>query len=254
MGLALAIAIAMAFVVAGWFFIRRLRAADYATRADAELIQLLEVRRSQLAAAGEQGSEQHDIALQAMARLTIEMKQRGLISPDFFVDDAVLARKLEGLAQDRYGRSVGEIRDLAAQGQPSALYQLATLLRAASESEVSMQYLAKAADAGDIDGQFALALALLGTEDEQEPEQAKAALTWLKIAADRGHDQARKALSGLMQTMPSITVQAAFRDARRRSGEQTTPSTWPLPGTRARAATSLFSVLLPRSARRKPRE
>lgn len=246
--------IAIGLAAAGWWFVRRAVRSDPSIKADADLERLLEVHKSRLAAAAGQGSEQHELALQDVARITVEMKQRGLLRPDSFVDEPLLARKLEGMAQHRYARSVSEIQRLAAQAQPAALYQLATLLRIAGEREIALKYLGKAARSGDADGQFALALALLGADDERESEQAKAALTWLKLAADQGHGQARKAMAGLMQSLPPITVQAAFRDARRRIEEQGPPSVSLPLAPRERALTSSFSVLLPRSARRKARE
>lgn len=250
----LALAIAIGLAAAAWWFVRRSLRSDPSMKADDHLAQLLEVHKGRLVAAAQQGSEQHELALQEMARITVEMKQRGLLRPDFFVDEPLLASKLENMAQHRHARSVQEIQDLAAQAQPAALYQLGTLMRVAGESEMALKYFRKAAKAGDSEGQFALALALLGAEGEEETENAKTALTWLKLAADQGHSQARKALSGLMQSLPPITVQAAFRDARRRIEEQGPPSvSLPLP-PRVRASTSPFSVLLPRSARRKARE
>ena len=250
----LAFVIAVGLGAAGWWFVSRSFRSDPSMKADADLTQLLEVHKGRLAAAAAQGSEQHELALQDVARITVEMKQRGLLRPDSFVDEPLLTRKLENMAQHRYARSVSEIQRLAVQAQPSALYQLATLMRVAGESEMALKYFRKAAKAGDAEGQFALALALLGAEDEQEADHAKAALVWLKLAADQGHGQARKALSGLMQSLPPITVQAAFRDARRRIEEQGPPSVSQPLEPRARAVTSPFSVLLSRSSRRKARE
>ena len=249
----LALFIAVGLAAAAWWFVRRSFRSDLAMRADGELTQLLEVHKSKLAAAAGQGSEQHELALQDLARVTVEMKRRGLLRPESFVDEPLLASKLENMAQHRYARSVSEIQNLAAQAQPSALYQLATLMRVASEGEMALKYFRKAAKAGDAEGQFALALALLGAEDEREADHAKAALTWLKLAADQGHGQARKSLSGLMRSMPPIAVQAAFRDARRRIEEQGPPSVSLPPAPRVRATTP-FAMLLPRSARRKARE
>ena len=246
-----ALAIAVSLAAAGWWFVRRAFRDDPSTMADADLMQLLEPHKSRLAAAAMQGGEQHELALQDLARITVEMKRRGLLRPESFVDEPLLAKKLENMAQHRYARSVSEIQQLAGQAQPSALYQLATLMRVAGESEMALKYFRKAAKAGDAEGQFALALALLGAEDEQEGAHARAALTWLKLAADQGHGQARKALSGLMQSLSPITVQAAFRDARRRIEEQGPPSVSLPLAPRAPASTSPFAVLLPRSTRRK---
>lgn len=250
----LALVIAVGLTAAAWWFVRRSFRSDLSMKADRDLTHLLEVHRGRLAAAAGQGSEQHEQALQDLARITVEMKQRGLLRPESFVDEPLLTRKLEDMAQHRYARSVSEIQNLAAQAQPSALYQLATLMRVAGEGDMALRYFRKAAKAGDAEGQFAFALALLGAEDEQEADNAKAALTWLKLAADQGHGQARKALSGLMQSLPPITVQAAFRDARRRIEEHGPPSVSQPLEPRARAAATPFSVLLPRSARRKARE
>lgn len=250
----LALVIAVGLAGAGWWFLRRSFRGHASIKADADLVRLLDIHKSRLAAAAGQGSEQHELALQDAARITVEMKQRGLMRPDSFIEEPLLTRKLEDMAQHRYARSVSEIQQLAAQAQPAALYQLATLMRVAGESEMAMKYFRKAAKAGDAEGQFALALALLGAEDEQEAEHAKAALTWLKLAADQGHGQARKALTGLMQSLPPITVQAAFRDARRQIEEQGPPSVSLPLEPRTRGSTSPLSILLPRSARRKARE
>ena len=249
----LALFIAVGLTAAAWWFVRRSFRSDLAMRADGELTQLLEVHKSKLAAAAGQGSEQHELALRDLARVTVEMKRRGLLRPESFVDEPLLTSKLENMAQHRYARSVSEIQNLAAQAQPSALYQLATLMRVAGEGEMALKYFRKAAKAGDAEGQFALALALLRAEDEREADHAKAALTWLKLAADQGHGQARKSLSGLMRSMPPIAVQAAFRDARRRIEEQGPPSVSLPPEPRVRA-TKPLAMLLPRSARRKARE
>lgn len=250
----LVLVIAVSLAGAGWWFVHRFVRGHASMKADADLARLLDVHKSRLAAAAGQGGEQHELALQDVARITVEMKQRGLLRPDSFIDEPLLTRKLESMAQHRYARSVSEIQHLAAQAQPAALYQLATLMRVAGEGEMALKYFRKAARAGDAEGQFALALALLGAEDEQEAEHAKDALMWLKLAADQGHGQARKALTGLMQSLPPITVQAAFRDARRRIEEQGPPSVSLPLEPRTRASTSPFSVLLPRSARRKARE
>ena len=192
----------------------RISRRDYSRSTDVELLRLRAVHKKRLAAAGIAGYEQYDAALAAMARLMSEMKRRGLVSDDQFVDDRVLQAKLEHAAQERYSRSVSEIQRRSSEAEPAALYQMGVLLGIAKEADVSTRYLAKAAVAGDAQGQFALALALFGAEDQQSPELEREAIAWLKIAADQGHGQARTALNGLLKSMPALTIQGAVWDAR----------------------------------------
>jgi TPR repeat protein len=173
------------------------------------------VQENRLAIAATAGAEQYDAALAAMARLMSEMKRRGLVSDYQFVNDRVLQATLEHVARERYSRSVSEIQRLSSEGEPAALYQMGVLLDIAKEADASQRYLAKAAEAGDAQGQFALALALFGAEDQQSPGREREAFRWLKVAADQGHGQARKALNGLLRSMPSLTIQGAVLDARR---------------------------------------
>jgi len=193
----------------------RILRRDCSRSTDGELVRLRAVHENRLAAAAMAGGEQYDAALAAMARLMSEMKRRGLVSDYQLVNDRVLQAALEHAARERYSRSVSEIQRLSSEGEPAALYQMGVLLGIAKEADVSRRYLAKAAAAGDAQGQFALALALFGAEDQQSPEREREAFRWLKIAADQGHGQARKALNGLLKSMPSLAIQGAVLDARR---------------------------------------
>jgi hypothetical protein len=216
--------LALAFMVAVLLLIvlialRTLR-RDCSRSTDSELVRLSAVQENRLAAAAMAGGEQYDAALASMTRLMSEMKRRGLVSDHQFVNDRVLHATLEHAARERYSRSVSEIQRLSSEGEPVALYQMGVLLGLANEADVSRRYLAKAAAAGDAQGQFALALALFAVEDQQSPQQEREAFRWLKIAADQGHDQARKALNGLLKSMPGLTIQGTVVDARRWSRSQ----------------------------------
>src|SRR5215207_3255462 len=114
----LALFIAVGLTAAAWWFIRRSFRSDLSLKADGELALLLEVNKTKLAAAAGQGSEQHELALQDIARVTVEMKKRGLLRPESFVDEPLLTSKLENMAQHRFARSVSDIQNLAAQAQP----------------------------------------------------------------------------------------------------------------------------------------
>ena len=213
----------------------RILRTDYSRKTDAQLVRLRVVHTNRLAGAAKAGSNQYEAALTALGRLMSEMKRRGLVSDDHFVNEPVLLATLEHAARERYSTSVGEIQRRSSEGEPAALYQLSVLLGIAKELDVSRLYLERAAEAGDAQGQFAFALALFGLEDEQSAQREREALTWLRIAAEQGHGQARMALNGLIKLMPRMTIQSAVWDARRWVRAQ---NTTPRPHNAPRVATA----------------
>jgi hypothetical protein len=202
--------------VAAWLLARLRTNRNYPQMKDAELIRLLDVQKRRLAAAGTVGCAEHDAALRRLGRLMDEVKRRGLVAADAFVHDPFTLQSLEHEAQDRFSRSVGEVQASAEQGDAAALYQLGVLFRLAWENQVALSFIAKAAEAGDAQAQFAWALALLGTEDEAGSERQQDALTWLRLAAAQGHAQAELAVAGLVKSLPATIVWPALRQARRR--------------------------------------
>jgi TPR repeat protein len=223
----LALAGTVWFAAALWLLARGLVAKDYATLKDVELIRLHGLQKKRLAAAGKAGAERYQAALERMGKLRFEMKQRGLVEADVFVDDRLTQDTLERAARQRYSRTVDEVRTLSAKGDPSALYQMGVLLRMSKENDMASRFIATAAESGDAQAQFAWALALLGAEDEPAHQRQADALTWLQIAAHQGHRQAQLALAGLLKSLPPAIVWAALREARRRIRQPGTPQVRP---------------------------
>lgn len=233
MELALLMLVAVSLGGVAWWV--RARRDDPGSLSDADLMDQVAVQQQRLARAGNAHPDRHDAALRRLARLTVLMKTRGLSAAASFVDEPLLQFKLEQIAHDRFASTVAGIQARASEGNPGGLFQLAVLLRAAHEGPIASTYLARAAEAGHADAQFALALETLGTEDDQESHRAREALTLLKSAADQGHEQARLAMSGLMQSLPPLAAQAALRAARRRGNA---PSIQPAPAAAASPGSS----------------
>lgn len=245
----LALLVVLWFLAALWPVARRLGAPDYRSMKDTELIRGYGVQKKRLAAAGRTDPDDYDATLARTGRLMTEMKRRGLIPADAFVDDHLTRGALDLVAFDKYSRSMDEVRLRSAEGDPAALYQLGVLFRMAKEQGAASGFMAKAAEAGDTDAQFAWALMLLGSQEEPEPARQHEALTWLRIAADQGHAQARLALAGLLKSLPAQIVWPALREARRRSkqaGLRLVPAAVP-PAIATAPAGALLRSRVPRS-------
>ena len=232
----LALAAALWLLTSLWLLARRLGVPDYPALREAELIGLHEAQEKRLAASTRTSSGRYQAALERAGRLTAEMKRRGLIDAAAWVHDPLTLQTLELQARQKYSRSLSEVQALSARGDPAALYQLGELFRLAREDDVALGFIARAAEAGDAQAQFAWALALLGAQDEPGPQRQRDALTWLRMAALQGHGQARLALTGLMKSLPAAIVWPALREARRRlkqSGPRALPSASPGAATAA---------------------
>jgi len=215
MELALLILAAVGLVAVTWW--AGMRRADPSAFNDARLARQWADYQKRLERAAHARPGQHDAVVRRMAPFAVAMKARGLVPGDHFPEEPLLQYKLEQVARERFASTVRGIRQLASQGNPAGLYQLAMLLRSVHEEEVASGYLQRAADAGHADAQFALALQTMGIEDGDEAGRATQSLTLLQAAANQGHEQARKAMAGLLKSLPPLAARAALRAARRRA-------------------------------------
>ena len=189
---------------------------DYTKKSDLELIQLLGLHKNNVSAASKTGHARHQVALERMSHLTAEMKKRGLIKQETTIEDPVLQRTLESVAQKQFSRSIKDIQTAAAGNDAQALYQMAMIFHISKETETSLKYMTKSAEAGYVDAQYALGWAYLqGTVKTGTEDKAMGALKWFKIASLQGHTDAGKALDVARKSVAEIDIKRAFEEADR---------------------------------------
>lgn len=152
-----------------------------------------------------------------MSTLTNEMKRRGLLAQDFTIEN----EQLDLYAKTTFSRGLDEIKLLAKANDPQALYQLGMLFYATKELTTALRYLLSSAEGDCADAQYALGWASLqgigATSDGKQvvPLDGRQALKWLKIAADRGHSEAGRAIQVATQSMSRSEIDLAFEEASR---------------------------------------
>lgn len=189
---------------------------DYTKKSDLELIQLLGLHKNNVSAASKVSHERHQAALARMSPLTAEMKKRGLIKEETTIEDPALQRTLESVAQKQFSRSIKDIKTAAAGGDAQALYRMGMIFHISKETETSLKYITKSAEAGYVDAQYALGWAILQSNGKTGTEEkAVGALKWFKIASNQGHTEAGKALEVACQSVSKIGIKTAFEEADR---------------------------------------
>lgn len=189
---------------------------DYSKKTDLELIQLIGLHKNNVAAASKLGHKQHVAALQRMSALMNEMKSRGLVKQDTIPADPALQLVLGQLAQKQFSKSLNEIKDLATNNDPEALYQLAMIFHVAKEADTSLHYMKKSAESGYADAQYALGWTFLQNNGAKDMEDgAFLALKWFLIALEQGHAEAGKAVDVARKAVPETTFNIALHDAKK---------------------------------------
>lgn len=187
---------------------------DYSKKSDLELIQLLGLHKNNVNAASKVSYERHQAALTRMSPLTAEMKKRGLIKEENTIEDTALQRTLDLVAQKQFSKSVEEIKTAAAEGDAQALYQMGMIFHISKETETSLKYMTKSAEAGHVDAQYALGWAILQSNGKTGAEEKAArALKWFKIASNQGHTEAGKAVTLACQSLSKIDIKKVFEEA-----------------------------------------
>lgn len=191
--------------------VRFLAGRGCARMSETELAKSLALAGRRLAAAGAD-RERHEAALALSGRLMCEMKRRGMFAEHEFAPHDLLRAALERLAQERFGRSLLTIQQLARAADAAALYQLAVLFEAARERDTARRYLERSAQAGHPEGQFAMALSIFGAQDDLTPQRQQQGVSLLMLAARQGHVQAAKGLQGVSRLVqPSVVPLAAWQ-------------------------------------------
>jgi len=203
MSLTLLIGIAVLVLVFVIFFTNI--GGDYSKRTDQQLLDLWPLHENNVLAAKEVGPEAHDKALKKMATLTNEMKKRGLLKTDFTQNNVAL----DSVAKKLFSRGLDEIKSLAKLNDAAALYQLGMIFHFVKELDTSIRYLSDSANLGNPDAQYALGWAFM-TEGSGVACDACEGMKWLKIAAQLGHVEAKKALEVALSHFPKTEADAAF--------------------------------------------
>jgi hypothetical protein len=118
---------------------------------------------------------------------------------DFDTLNSLYSRGMSALAGRNYDEAVGLFRSAAAQGDPLAQYQMATLyyqgLGVNQDYETAALWYRRAAEQGNVDAQYSLGnMYLMG---EGIPQNDARARHWYKEAASQGHTSARHNLDNL---------------------------------------------------------
>lgn len=202
-----AIVIVIAVIVLIFILLFTNIGGNYTKKTDRQLLDLWSLHENNVRAAKIVGQEAHKKALDKMSTLTNEMKKRGLLKPDFTQENEAL----DSMSRKLFSRGLEEIKSLAKSNDAKALYQLGMIFHAVKEVNTSIQYIFESANLGHTDAQYALGSAFLN-EGNGVTRNACDAMKWLKIAAEQGHVDARKALDIVMKAFPN-EADAAFAEA-----------------------------------------
>lgn len=184
--------------------------ADYTKKTDQELLNLWPLHERNIKAAKAAGPNAYRAAIEKSSTLTNELKRRGLLAPDFTFENDVL----DSMAKKMFSKNIDNIRKLAKEKDPIALYQLGMIFHSIKENHTSIQYVSEAANLGNPDAQYALGWAFMTDGSGVTPSKASA-LMWLMIAADHGHDDAQKALGIAQKSSTSQEIATATSEAKK---------------------------------------
>lgn len=190
--------------------------ADYTKKTDQQLLSTWRLHEVNVNAARKVGPEKYKQAVEKMSTLTNEMKRRGLLPEDYTIENELL----DSYSRTKFSRSLDEIKVLANENDPQALYQLGMLFHSTKELTTAFRYLLKSAELNCPDAQYALGWAFLqgigvmSDGKDAVPLDGGQALKWLKVAADHGHSDAERAIKVATQSIPKAEIDLAFEEAR----------------------------------------
>ena len=242
MGIALVIGLTVLVAIFVIFFTNI--GGDYSKKTDQQLLDLWPLHENNVRAAKSVGREAHRRALEKKSSLAIEMKKRGLVKPDYTPE----SEALDSMSRKLFSRGLDEIKSLAKTNDKVALYQLGMIFRGVKELGTSIKYISDSANLGYADAQYALGWAFL-SEGSGVTRNACESLKWLKIAAEQGHVDAKKALDVALKSFSTEEVEVAFAEAKewlsRKSAEAARVSSESLASSQNRGAhRSTLSVVI----------